>query len=136
MDRYDDIIHLEHHTSPTRQRMPMAARAAQFAPFAALNGHGDAISETARLTSAQMELSDDEQAQLSRRLSYLMAHKDDPQPPRCAFTYFRPDGRKQGGCYVQACGTIKKLDSHERVLMLSDGTAIPLDCIISIRLAK
>lgn len=35
-DRYDDIIDLPHHRSATRKPMPMEARAAQFAPFAAL----------------------------------------------------------------------------------------------------
>ncbi len=45
--RYDDIIDLPHHSSPTRPRMPVSDRAAQFAAFAALSGHGDAIRETA-----------------------------------------------------------------------------------------
>ena len=35
--------------------MSMADRAAQFSPFAALTGHGAAISETARLTDRQIE---------------------------------------------------------------------------------
>ena len=37
--RYDDIIDLPHHVSPTRPRMPARDRAAQFAPFAALTGY-------------------------------------------------------------------------------------------------
>ena len=40
---YDDIIHLPHPVSTTHPRMPMLRRAAQFAPFAALSGHHDAI---------------------------------------------------------------------------------------------
>lgn len=39
---YDDIVDHPHHTSTVRKRMPAANRAAQFAPFAALNGHEDA----------------------------------------------------------------------------------------------
>ncbi len=46
--RYDDIIDLPHHVSPTRPRMPVGDRAAQFAAFAALTGHSDVIRETAR----------------------------------------------------------------------------------------
>ena len=33
---YSDIINLPHHVSRNHPRMPMEARAAQFAPFAAL----------------------------------------------------------------------------------------------------
>lgn len=46
--RYDDIINLPHHVSPTRPRMSNADRAAQFAAFAALSGHSEAMRETAR----------------------------------------------------------------------------------------
>ena len=53
--RYDDIINLPHHVSATRSPMPLANRAAQFAPFAALTGHEDAIRETARLTGGRIE---------------------------------------------------------------------------------
>lgn len=45
---YDDIIHLPHHVSSKHPRMPMAMRAAQFAPFAALNGYEKALEETER----------------------------------------------------------------------------------------
>lgn len=42
---FDDIIHLPHPTSHRHQPMPMEARAAQFAPFAAVQGHKEAIAE-------------------------------------------------------------------------------------------
>ena len=45
MSRYEDIINLPHHVSKNRRPMPMENRAAQFAPFAALVGYDDAISE-------------------------------------------------------------------------------------------
>lgn len=102
MSKYDDIINLPHHVSPTRKPMPMEARAAQFAPFAALNGHEDAINETARLTDARTELSPDEQKQLSLTLSLALA-KD----AEVLVTYFLPDPFKSGGRYVQRRGRIK-----------------------------
>lgn len=43
--KYDDILHMEHHVSPTRKPMPLLDRAAQFAPFAALTGYGDQVEE-------------------------------------------------------------------------------------------
>ena len=47
-DNYDDIINLPHPVSKNHPQMPMASRAAQFAPFAALTGYGEAINETVR----------------------------------------------------------------------------------------
>lgn len=49
MNKYDDILNLPHHQSKTRKSMSMEARAAQFAPFAALETFDDAIEEAARL---------------------------------------------------------------------------------------
>ena len=46
--RYDDILYLPHHVSPTRPKMLRLDRAAQFAPFAALTGYEAVIDETAR----------------------------------------------------------------------------------------
>ena len=46
MDNYEDIINLPHHVSKTHTPMSMWNRAAQFAPFAALNGHNSALKET------------------------------------------------------------------------------------------
>ena len=47
MKNYDDIINLPHHISKKHPQMSLYARAAQFAPFAALTGYGDAVEETA-----------------------------------------------------------------------------------------
>lgn len=44
--RYEDILYLPHPEPVTHPRMPLRDRAAQFAPFAALTGHGEAIDET------------------------------------------------------------------------------------------
>ena len=43
--KYDDIIGLPHHQSKERPHMSLHDRAAQFAPFAALPGHKEAIEE-------------------------------------------------------------------------------------------
>lgn len=55
---YDDIINLPHHVSATRRQMPLAARAAQFAPFAALTGHNEAIKRTAEKIMESYRLRD------------------------------------------------------------------------------
>ena len=51
MHKYDDILEMPHHVSRSRPQMPVADRAAQFAPFAALSGHYDAVKEAARQTA-------------------------------------------------------------------------------------
>lgn len=55
---YDDIIELPHPISEKHPRMSMINRAAQFAPFQALTGYGDAIRETTRLTAQKIELTE------------------------------------------------------------------------------
>jgi hypothetical protein len=40
--------------------------------------------------------------------------------------------KKSGGAYVTAIGTVKKIDEYERIVIMTDGTAIPIDEIISI----
>ena len=54
--RYDDIIDLPHHRSSVRAHMSLHDRAAQFAPFAALTGYGEAIEETARITQEKNDI--------------------------------------------------------------------------------
>lgn len=53
--KYDDIIKLPHHVSPTRRQMSNHDRAAQFAPFAALSGYGEAVKQTAKLAEEKVE---------------------------------------------------------------------------------
>lgn len=127
MSRYDDIINLPHHVSETRTPMPMANRAAQFAPFAALTGHDDAIAETARLTSARHELSPAETVKLSRKLLYALEKE-----AVITITHFQPDAHKQGGSYRQITGKIKKISQQENLLILTDRRAIPLPDILTI----
>lgn len=50
---YDDIINLPHPVSKNHPQMTLYQRAAQFAPFAALTGHSDAIADTAKISQIQ-----------------------------------------------------------------------------------
>ena len=58
MGKYDDIIDLPHPSSKRFSRMPVAERAAQFSPFAALTGYDAVIRETARRTVESYEPSE------------------------------------------------------------------------------
>lgn len=61
-DNYEDIINLPHHVSKRHRQMPLAERAAQFAPFGALEGHAAAVSSTAQRVRLQMEEQEKQQA--------------------------------------------------------------------------
>ena len=123
--KYDDILHLPHPTSARHLRMPIAERAAIFSPFAALSGHAGAIAETARLTDQKMELDEDTKAELDRRQAVLLEHI--AEQPEVTVTWFQPDERKDGGAYFTTTGRLKKINEMNRVLILLDGTSIPLE---------
>lgn len=126
---YDDIINLPHHESKRHPRMSPCSRAAQFAPFAALTGHDAAIDETARLTDEQRTLSQDERVELDRKLKRLLRlHME----PTVEITFFQPDERKAGGTYRTVRGTIKKVDETGHVIIMDNGTAVPVQAVSDI----
>ena len=127
---YDDIINLPHPTSKRHPRMPIRDRAAIFSPFAALSGHGAAIAETARLTDRRMELDEDTRAELDSKQAVLLEHID--EQPEITVTWFQPDEKKDGGAYLTATGRLKKLRELERLLVLADGTEIPLEDVVAL----
>ncbi|MCD8323845.1 MAG: hypothetical protein LUC32_02670 [Clostridiales bacterium] len=121
---YNDIIDLPHPTSRNHPRMSPENRAAQFAPFAALTGHGAAIRETARLTEERQELGEDAVACLDRKLRLVVENIE--TRPVITFTYFVPDEKKSGGAYVTHSGAVKRVDHHARAVILADETVIPI----------
>ena len=130
MSRYDDIINLPHHVSPTRKRMSMHDRAAQFAPFAALVGYDDAVAETARLTESRPELDEQEQRAINERLAYIADHIH--EQPEVRIKYFVPDERKSGGAILEVDGTVKKTSSIDGTLFMTDGCVISITDVIDI----
>ena len=130
MSRYDDIINLPHHVSPTRQRMSMHDRAAQFAPFAALVGYDDAVAETARLTEARPELDEQEQRAINERLAHIADHIQ--EQPEVRIKYFVPDERKSGGAIVEIFGKVKKISDTDGTIVMADGNSAAIRDIICI----
>ncbi len=131
MGRYDDIIDLPHHRSKTHAHMPIGDRAAQFAPFAALTGYGDAVKETARRTEEKLELDADTLAELDEKLGEIVRRL--PERPKARITYFRPDRKKAGGEYVTGEFVIKKIDTYAKNLVTEEGTLLPLQDIADIQ---
>lgn len=117
MNNYNDIINLPHHESKKYKRMPIINRAAQFTPFAALTGYEDAIEETGRLTTERKEIDEYLKAEINDKLSFL-AHSLETAP-KVSITYYVPDLRKDGGEYVKRTGTVEKVDSNKRIVVLN-----------------
>lgn len=128
---YDDMIDMPHHVSSVHPQMRMEERAAQFSPFAALTGYGAVIKETARQTAPRLELSENSQEEIKRKLDHLAEHIH--ERPEVSITYFQADQKKEGGAYVTASGTIKRLDDIEGILKLEDGICIEIEDIIKIQ---
>ncbi len=132
--KYDDIINLPHHVSTERPQMSRSARAAQFAPFAAIVGLDDELEETARLTDSKPELEEAEKEKINR---VLLEIRDNPQKQTAVeLTFFRPDGRKDGGAIITRPCSVRKIDEIECKLILSDRSEIEFDNILSMKIIK
>ena len=129
-DLYEDIINLPHHVSKTRPQMSMIDRAAQFSPFAALTGYDAAIKETGRLTDEKIEMDEEALNILNMKFQLLVDRLADE--PEITFTYFKPDERKAGGAYIDVTGKVKKVDDFERLIVMQNGTKMPMDDILNI----
>ena len=126
---YSDIIDLPHHVSTRHAHLPMESRAAQFSPFAALTGYGDAIDESARLTDERVQLDDDRKEELDEKLRILQVSL----PQTILITHFVPDTRKAGGNYRTDAVTVKKIDGVARTVVAADGSSISIEDIRDIR---
>ncbi len=130
--KYEDMLYLPHHVSPTRRRMTMAERAAQFSPFAALAGYEDAVRETGRVVGQRVELSEEEKAVLDRKQQIILAALAQGEWPEVTVTYFQPDRKKDGGEYISHTGAIKKVKEIEDRLVFTDGKGIPFSDIVDL----
>ena len=131
MKDYSKIINLPHHQSATRKRMSNYDRAAQFAPFAALTGHDEAIKETARLTDDYMEMGEDRLGELSAKIQLLIDKLS--EQPEITVVYFVPDERKSGGSYAEKTGIVRIIDEYERKLVFYDGDKILIDRVMDFK---
>ena len=122
---YADILDLPHHTSERHPRMAGLARAAQFAPFAALTGYEALIAESARLVDHKLELGEEQREDLNARLNLLVLHLS--EEPMIRIVYFKKDPLKDGGSYETVEGIVRKIDPIARTLRMRDGTEIAMD---------
>lgn len=128
--KYDDIINMPHHVSKKYPQMSLLDRAAQFSPFAALNGHEASIIETARLTDERMNLDENNIEILDMKLQLLRDCLSDK--PVITLLYFEPDKKKDGGSYLTVTGTVKKIDEYEHKIIMDNGLSILISDLVEI----
>ncbi len=128
--KYDDLVDLDRPQYPDLPPMPIENRAAQFSPFAAVVGYGDAVEETARFTDSRVILQEDAVYELNRKMDEII--KDIDAHPVVRVTYFVPDRLKAGGRYVEYEGAVKRIDEYNEVLIFDDGTKISMPEITDI----
>ncbi len=130
-DSYNDIINLKRPLSHNAPLISDEDRAAQFAPFAALTGHDEELSETARLTDSETRLCEDAAYLLNEKLCII---RDNPGEIDTVIEYFIPDKNKPGGKYVLYRGRIIRIDEDNGVLITQSKEKIPIEHIIAAEL--
>ena len=128
--KYDDIINMEHYKSKKHPPMSLYARSAQFAPFAALTGYEDAVTETAREVGERIDIDEELKNILDSKIQLLS--EQIKKKYEIIITYFVPDLTKEGGAYINVTGIIKKIDTINQIITLEYKTEIPINEIIDI----
>ena len=129
--RYDDIIDLPRFISSNRHHMSSYDRAAQFAPFDALEGFDEEMEETSRLTDNEIILSENELQALDQKFQIIS--KNIKVIGEIMITYFEPDLYKDGGRYLDKQIIVKRFDLSRRMIISNDNERFYLDYIIDVQ---
>ena len=112
-------------------KMSMSDRAAQFAPFAALTGHKEAVIEQGRITQEKRVLSNEEKLEINEKIIEMVSLKS-----KCRITYFEKDKTKSGGKYIQNVLSFKRLDELNKTLFFKENIQIQIDDIVDIEILE
>lgn len=112
-------------------KMSMSDRAAQFAPFAALTGHKEAVLEQQRTTQTKRILSNEEKLEINEKIIELMNLKS-----KCRIIYFEKDKTKSGGQYMESVLSFKRIDELNKVLYFKENIQIQIDDIVDIEVLE
>lgn len=112
-------------------KMSMSDRAAQFAPFAALTGHKEAILEQQRTTQTKRILSNEEKLEINEKIVEMVKLKS-----KCRIIYFEKDRTKSGGQYMESVLSFKRIDELNKVLYFKENIQIQIDDIVGIELLE
>ena len=114
--------------------MSLDHRAAQFAPFAALNGFAEAIATKGIQYDLRPFLAEDQLFELNFKINALSQLDDNNQEIK--INYFEEEGGKDKGKINELCEKISKIDFKRKRILLSNQISIPFKNIIDIDLYK
>lgn len=126
---YGDIVNMPRRVSNIHAPMNILNRAAQFAPFSALSGHNDAVKETERITETYYSLDEEEKERINYILQNILYNINTVN--QVSVKYFIEDEKKSGGRFVKVTGSVKKIDTYNRLIMI-DNIKIHIDDIVDI----
>lgn len=126
---YNDILYNNRPRSK-HPKLSIEQRSAQFAPFSALTGYDEQINESARQTTPKKIITEEEQELINIKINYLKLY------PKTIFriTYYVKDRKKPGGKYYEKITSLKKIDTYNKLLILTDNLQIPFINILDIEL--
>lgn len=102
-----------------KTKMPIAERAKQFSPFAALKGLPDALAAKEKILVDKIELSEDMAEELNRKMQRLQ------EGSIATIVYY------DKGEYIKITGMVAKIGLTSRLLQIVN-TKIPFDDILDI----
>ena len=112
-------------------KMSMSDRAAQFAPFAALTGHKEAVIEQGRITQEKRILSNEEKLEINEKIIEMVKLKS-----KCKIIYFERDRTKSGGKYIENVLSFKRMDELNKTLYFKENIQIQIDDIVDIEVLE
>lgn len=102
-----------------KNKMPIADRAKQFMPFAALKGLPEALAAKERIVVSKIELSEEMAEELDRKMHLLRKGEI------ATVTYFHKDE------YLKITGMVARIDESSRLLQIVN-TKIKFDDILDV----
>ena len=112
-------------------KMSMLDRAAQFAPFAALTGHKEAVIEQGRIMQEKRILSNEEKLEINEKIVEMVKLKS-----KCRIIYFEKDRTKSGGQYLKMVLSFKRMDELNKTLFFKENIQIHIEDIVDIEILE
>lgn len=126
MNDYSDIINLPHHVSCKHNHMSMSERAAQFSPFAALNGYEEAIRKVQKELPGIITREEGNAKEINEKLRMALENH-----LNIKISYFSRDADYKGR-YISETGTICSINGEARTIRIGNSGPIPIDTISSV----